>query len=183
MYIRKAGTVILALSVAIWFLMSFPRVVVPGGGALKGEATVDISRTFAGRLGNLIEPALKPLGFDWRIGIALTAGFAAKEVVVSTLATIYSISDEEAVESDAGHPLQSMLRDDPMFNRIKAYGLMLFILIYVPCLAMLAVVKREAGGMKWVAIMAVYTVSLAWIVSYTFITIATHIAGLVPPPG
>ncbi len=174
MYLRKAGTVILAFSIIMWVLMTFPRF--PGNNYTEYEntssrANAELSYSFAGRFGRLIEPALKPLGFDWRIGVALTAGFSAKEVVVSTLATIYSISYDKADKKEE-LSLKDALSKDPMLNPVKAYALMLFILIYSPCVAVLGVLKREAGGWKWVFLMVIYTVSLAWIVSFTFIKIA-----------
>jgi ferrous iron transport protein B len=173
MYIRKAGTIILTFTIIIWFLMSFPRSIkTDGTGTAMPNRQTDIGHTYAGQFGKLIEPTLKPLGFDWRIGVALTAGFAAKEVVVSTLATIYSIGAEDN-EQHTRQSLQHALQRDPMMNRVKAYGLMLFILIYVPCVAFLSVMKRESGSMKWVALMVVYTITLAWTISFTFIRIAS----------
>jgi len=175
MYLRKAGTVILAFSIIMWILMTFPRFPENNyshyGKSTASMASAELSYSFAGRLGKFIEPALKPLGFDWKIGVALIAGFAAKEVVVSSLATIYSISYDEEDEK-AEMNLKSALRKDPMLNPVKAYGLMLFILIYVPCIAVLGVLKRETGSWKWVLLMIVYTISLAWIVSFAFIKIA-----------
>ena len=174
MYLRKAGTIILAFSIIVWVLMTFPQAPPKTGAETPpGNSAPPISHTYAAQLGKLIEPALKPLGLDWRMGVALTAGFAAKEVIVSTLATIYKIgeSDEQSVQND----LQNALRNDPLLNPVKAYGLMLFILIYVPCVAVLGVIKREAGGWKWIIIMVVYTTTLAWLVSFSFIKIATLI--------
>ncbi len=169
MYLRKAGTVILMFSMIMWFLMSYPKLpeTTDSGVPAKPSAAASLSYSFAGRFGRLIEPALKPLGFDWRTGVALTAGFAAKEVVVSTFATIYSIGDNST------HDLKTALRNDPNLNPVKAYGLMLFILIYIPCVAVLGILRREAGGWRWVILMVVYTTSVAWFVSFTFITIAT----------
>jgi len=168
MYLRKAGTVILTASIVVWFLVSFPRQ--PGNGGSDGHAATagsinNIEHTYAGRFGKAIEPALRPLGFDWRIGIALVTGFAAKEVIVSTFATIYSVEER----NDSGmRSLQNALRRDPAMNPVKAYALMLFILIYVPCIAVLATLRREAGGWKWVALMIMYTTSLAWLISFLF---------------
>lgn len=172
MYFRKAGTIILTFSIIIWILMTFPRSETSAGfnSAHAGKKT-DLSQTYAGKFGKFIEPVLKPLGFDWRIGVALTAGFAAKEVVVSTFATIYSIGGDG--EEKTQNNLKQALRNDPTMNPVKAYGLMLFILIYVPCIAVLGVLKREAGGFKWVVIMILYTITLAWLVSFSFITIAS----------
>ncbi len=174
MYVRKAGTVILTASVILWFLMSYPKPADTGhDGNTKLPSSTAIEQSYAGRLGKLIEPALKPLGADWRMGVALGSGVAAKEIIVSTLATIYSISDEES--GHGSKSLQDALKNDPTLNPVRAYGLMLFILIYVPCLAVLSVLRREAGGWRWVIAMIVYTLAIAWTVSYIFISIAERI--------
>ncbi len=172
LYVRKAGTTILFISLVIWALMFFPRPpepLEPSGS----NTTHHLEHSFAGRFGKFIEPVLRPLGFDWRVGVALTAGFAAKEVIVSTLGTVYSIREEETGGAEVS--LQESLRTDPLFNPVKGYGLMLFILLYVPCAATLAVVKREAGGWKWAVLLAIYTTAVAWMVSFTFIRLAQMI--------
>lgn len=158
-YVKKAGTVILAASVVMWALLTYPQP--PAGAALSGEPAV--AYTFAGRIGRAIEPVLRPLGFDWKIAISLVSGLAAKEVVVATLATTYSI-DEHAEGEFAG--LAAALRADPVFSPLVAYTLMVFVLIYVPCVASMAVLWREAGSWKWLALAVVYTIVLAWIVSF-----------------
>ena len=173
MYLRKAGTVILAASVIVWFLISFPRTgtehTVNGHSGTFG-GSVGIEQTYAGRFGHIIEPAIRPLGFDWRIGIALSTGFAAKEVIVSTLGTIYAVGEEEhKIDRTA---LSQALGENSSLTPVKAYGLMLFILIYVPCIAVLSILKREAGGWRWVGIMIVYTTGLAWLVTFAFIKTA-----------
>lgn len=168
MYLRKAGTIILGFSIIMWFLVSFPRIPENINGN-SGE-TSQLYYSYAGQFGKLIEPVLQPLGFDWRIGVALTAGLVAKEVVVSTLGTIYSVGGGNNVETQPD--LKNSLKADKSLNPLKAYGLMLFILLYVPCAAVLGVLKREAGGWKWVILMVVYTISVAWIVSFSFIKTA-----------
>ncbi|MFC1539532.1 ferrous iron transport protein B [Candidatus Latescibacterota bacterium] len=174
LYMKKAGTVILSFSIIMWFLMSFPKMPenkMPDESVHGSGIGSELSYSFAGRFGKCIEPVLKPLGFDWKIGVAIMSGFAAKEVVISSLATIYSIDyDEENKETDLS--LKKALRDDKSLNPVKAYALMIFILIYVPCFAVLSVLKREAGGWKWVAVMIVYTTSLAWILTFAFVSIA-----------
>jgi ferrous iron transport protein B len=170
MYLRKAGTIILACSLLLWFLMSFPRTVGPVSPENPEGIRTDIGTTFAGQAGKLIEPALRPLGFDWRIGVALTAGFAAKEVIVSTLGTIYSLAPLHGGTGTVS--LRDSLRNDPSLDPVKGYGLMLFILIYIPCAATIGVVRREAGGWRWAALLAVYTTSLAWLVCFAFIRLA-----------
>jgi len=157
-YIKKAGTVILVASVIMWALLSYPKP--PAGADLAGEAP--IAYTFAGRIGKAIEPALRPLGLDWKVGISLVAGLAAKEVVVATLATTYSI---EETEESGTRALTRALQADAIFDPLVAYALMAFVLIYVPCVASMAVLWREAGSWKWPAFTIVYTISLAWLVS------------------
>ncbi|EGO62730.1 ferrous iron transport protein B [Acetonema longum] len=128
----------------------------------REQAGEDLAGSYAGGIGHAIEPLIKPLGFDWKIGIALFAGFAAKEVVVSTLGTIYSIGavDETSVE------ITKMLAQDPTFSPLVAYTLMLFVLIYVPCLAAMAVIRRETNSWRWTFFTMGYTIALAWIVSF-----------------
>jgi len=172
LYLKKAGTIILTASIIIWFLMSFPKP--PDNTDIPGKPVSDYNRTqleysYAGKFGKMIEPVLKPLGFDWRIGLALTAGFVAKEVIVSTLGTIYSIGEDNET---AELKLKRALRNDPSLNSTKAYGLMLFILVYIPCIAVLSILRREAGGLKWVGLMIIYTTSLAWLICFTFKIIA-----------
>ncbi|MBT4483226.1 MAG: ferrous iron transport protein B, partial [Candidatus Latescibacteria bacterium] len=170
LYVKKAGTIILVASIIMWFLMTYPKTPGPDNTLNNRARTINavtIEHTYAGRFGKIIEPVFKPLGLDWRVGVALIAGFAAKEVVVSTLATIYSVGGED--ENVKRSHLIEALRNDPKMNPVSAYGLMLFVLIYVPCLAVLSILKREAGGWKWVGIMVLYTTSLAWLVSFAFI--------------
>ena len=162
LYLKKAGTVILAASIIMWFLVSYPKNDTLDTSTPEGRQA-QIEHSFAGRFGKTIEPVLAPLGFDWRIGVALTTGFAAKEVVISTLATIYAVNDNAGEGTGS---LRSALKRDPAITPFRAFVLMVFILIYVPCIAVLGVLKREAGGWKWVALMVVYTTGLAWIVSF-----------------
>ncbi|HDM75920.1 MAG TPA: ferrous iron transport protein B [Deltaproteobacteria bacterium] len=120
-----------------------------------------MSKTYLGRIGKVVEPVLKPLGFDWRIGIALLSGFVAKEVVVSTMGVIYSGGEgEKAAEKS----LQKALKAE-QFNPAKAYAFMAFVLIYTPCLATVAAIRREIGT-KWMIFNVVYSLTLAWVISW-----------------
>ncbi len=136
----------------------------------KQEATDKIAReqageklagSYAGRIGKAIEPVIAPLGFDWKIGVGLISAMAAKEVLVSTLGTIYSVG---AVEDDASS-LQEALTADPAFSPLVAYTLMVFTLIYSPCLAALAVLRRETNSWKWTAFSFTYSTALAWVIA------------------
>ena len=199
MYIKKAGTYVFAASVLIWALMTFPQynpteeeslelmdrartvlisenIDVNDEEALNAEydrivASEGLRNSFAGKLGTFVEPVMKPLGFDWRISIALIAGGAAKEVFVSTIAQIKSIEEDETTLIEA-------LRNDPVFNPIVAYALLLFVLLYFPCFASIAVIGSEIGK-AWIPFLIVYTLVVAWIVSFIFYQIAGRIAGII----
>lgn len=133
----------------------------------EAQNSEKLEQSYAAMFGKAINPILKPLGFDWKIGVSLVAGLAAKEVVVSTLGTIY------AVGGDTDHPqaLTDYLQNDPHFTPLIALTLMLFILIYPPCIAALAVIKRETGSWKWMLFMFCYENAFAWIACFIFYNI------------
>ncbi len=167
LYLKKAGTVILALSIIIWGLFTFPLVDKDG----NEFATIpqQVENSYAGRAGKLVEPMLKPIGLDWKTGVALIAGFGAKEIVVSTLGTLYSIEEDKALlegDEPAKKSFAQRAREQSGFTPLVAYVFMLFILIYVPCLATIAVMKRETNGWKWPLFTIAYTTSLAWVVCF-----------------
>ena len=137
LYLRKAGTVILAISILMWLITSYPKAT--GGGAASLE------RSVAGRVGRAMEPALGPLGLDWKVGTALIGAFAAKEVFVAQLGIIYSVGE---TDTDRGaERLRQKLRRD--YTPLSAMSLMLFLLIATPCMATLAVTRRESGSWRW----------------------------------
>jgi len=161
-YIKKAGTVILAASVLIWVITTFPQ---PKDADAQPEAIRNEYRleySIAGRIGKFIEPAIRPLGFNWKIGVALIPGFSAKELVVSTLGILYGAETTEGEETES---LRSALRRDPDMNPLTAIVLMMFILIMPPCFASLATIKAEAGN-KWLIFQVLYSFTLAWLVSF-----------------
>lgn len=167
-YARKAGTVILAASVLVWAATAFP--VRPAGTDAGGVAPTEakgavtareaLEYSYAGRLGKFLEPAFRPMGFDWRIAIATLTGFAAKEVVVSTLGVLYGADDGSG--ETAG--LREALRADPGFSPLIAFVLMLFVLIIPPCFATLATIRAELGW-KWLGFSVAYMLALGWTVS------------------
>ncbi|HPG30025.1 MAG TPA: ferrous iron transport protein B [bacterium] len=127
---------------------------------LKQEAALEYS--IAGRIGKIIEPLVRPIGFDWKIGVSAVTGFAAKEVVVSTLGILYKVGIDETEESEG---LRESLRKDEAFNPLVAYVLMLFTLIIAPCFATLAVIKAEIGW-KWLGFSILYSTLGAWAVCF-----------------
>jgi len=128
----------------------------------KERAAEKLANSYAGRFGHFIEPVVKPLGFDWKMGVGLFAGFTAKEVFVSTMGTVYSVGQ---VDEDT-KVLQDVLTSDPAFTPLIAYTLMVFTLIYTPCLAAVAVIRRETNSWKWALFSVGYSVVLAWVVSF-----------------
>jgi len=130
----------------------------------KEQAAEKIEQSYAASFGKAINPVLEPLGFDWKMGLSLVAGLAAKEVVISTLGTIYAVGGDDQNPA----PLTEYLQNDPHFTPLIGLTMMLFILIYPPCLATLAVIKRETGSWKWVAFMFFYENTFAWIACFIF---------------
>lgn len=187
LFVRKAGTVILAVSVVLWFLASYPH----GGtqekalesqiataqaagdaahaSALQHElAGVSLRNSFAGRVGRALEPAIAPLGFDWRIGIGLITSFAAREVMVSTMATVFNLGNG----SDDVVSLRDNLRNAVDERGVHAYSpligisLMVFFVLACQCMSTVAVVRRETNSWRWPLFMLVMMNALAWITSF-----------------
>ena len=170
-YLQKMATIILAASIIVWALGYFPR----HDGQTPQE---QIENSYMGQMGKAIEPLVEPLGFNWQMGVSVLTGAAAKEIVVSTMGVLYTgESDLDEESTSLKEKLQSATRPDgkPVFDSIVAYSFMLFILLYFPCIAALAAIKREAGW-KWVAFEVVYTTGVAWLVSFLFYQIARMLA-------
>ncbi len=167
LYVKKAGTIILAISILMWGLFTFPAV--DAQGQEFESATAQMENSYAGRAGQAIQPIFAPLGFDWKTSVALVAGFGAKEVVVSTLGTLYSIEDEEALSNEEESTVQGFAdraREQSGYTPLVAYVLMVFTLLYVPCMVFIATMKRETNTWKWPLFTIGYTLVLAWVVSF-----------------
>ncbi len=181
MYVKKAGTIILSFSIIIWALSNFPREVAFSpelDRAIQDSGSVEdlprelefevhkerLEKSFAGRIGHLIAPALEPIGLgNWKVGISLFAGFVAKEIVVSTMGTLYSLGEADQESPD----LREAIKTDPFYSPLRAYALMVFILLYLPCLATVVVAYRELRSWRWAALMVMMTTGVAYIVSGT----------------
>lgn len=162
-FVKKAGTVILAATVVVWFLCHYPRPQAQSLERLRGAgeaalAAATLKNSYAARLGRAVEPLLAPLGFDWRIGTSLLAGFAAKEVVVSTMATLWSSGGQ----SEGGFQLRQALQRDPLFRPPVALALMVFTLLYLPCLSTFTMLRRESGSYLFSLAITAYTTAVAW---------------------
>lgn len=154
-YIRKAGTVILAVNLLIWAAMSFPRL-------NTAEGADQLRHSIAGRIGSAIEPLTRYAGFDARDNVALIGGFAAKEVVVGTMGIIHANDDSSARRAEG---LSAKLAADPSWSQTRALALMVFVMIYSPCSATLMVIRRESGKWRWALFAMAYTTVLAFIVA------------------
>ena len=175
LFLRRAGTIIFATSVVLWFLAYYPRppepvslaAGVPTVAAVGDEAERDaLAYSIMGRIGHLIEPVIAPLGYDWKIGIALIASFAAREVAVSALGTIYAVSDAD----ETSEPLIERLKADvdpvtgePVFTPLVAASLMIFFVIAIQCMSTVAIVRRETGTWQWPLFLVTYLTTFAWI--------------------
>jgi len=126
-------------------------------------AAEQMEKSYAGRVGHAIAPFFKPLGFDWRSSIALLAGFAAKEVVVATYGTLYSMGETDPEEVK---PLREAIQKDPSWTPLRAFTFMIFCLLYIPCFVATVVFHKEAGSWKWTGFLILYTTALAWVVSF-----------------
>jgi ferrous iron transport protein B len=153
-FIATAGTVILACTIVLWFLASHPRADVTG-------KPVPVEETYAGQVGKAIEPVIAPLGYDWKIGVSLIASFAAREVFISSLATIYNLEDEDSAGS-----LTTLLKDRRSstngFTVATALSLLVFYVFACQCMSTLAVCRRETGSWLWPGIMFLYMTVLAY---------------------
>lgn len=162
-YLTKAGTTIFLASVIIWFIMNFG----PGG------MVSDMGDSFGAVLGHWLVPVLVPCGLGmWQIGVCLISGLAAKEVVVSSFSVLYGISNINSAEG-----MDSLLASlaQSGFTAVNAYSLMLFCLLYTPCMATIATIHRELPGRKWTVFAIVFQLSVAWVVSTLFYQIASLI--------
>ena len=129
-------------------------------------STSQLENSYLGQIGKAIQPALSPLGFDWKASVALVTGVTAKEIVVSTLGVLYSADEEDATSLSDKLLSATDENGEPLYNVAVAISLMLFVLIYLPCIGTLATIKSETGSWWWALFVAVYTIVLAWIVSF-----------------
>jgi ferrous iron transport protein B len=211
MFVRRAGTVILAISILLWALVTFPRVdgvnkvedaatpavtttattsgapdergttaqrdetVQPAAGASNVAEAVDgdegeqIRQSYAGRLGHFIEPAIAPLGFDWKMGIGLIASFAARETLVSTLSIVYNVGADATEESDTliGAVRNARRADGtPAWTPLVAVSMMVFFVLACQCMSTIAIVRRETNSWRWPLFMVSYMLVLAYVASF-----------------
>ena len=179
MYLKKAGTFILAASILIWFMSNYPKY--PNiedeinqkielaindevKQELKNELDLyNLENSYLGKLGKFSEPFFAPLGFDWKMAVALEAGLAAKEVVVSTLSILYGLGESENPDEPTTTLVEKIKTNIPFE---AAISFIVFVMIYLPCLAASMVFTKEAGGWKYLVYLFIFTTTTAWIMSF-----------------
>ncbi len=169
MFLRRAGTVILSCSVLLWALATYPKVDVPAGTPPAKEHEVRLENSALGHIGKVIEPLVRPLGYDWKIGVSIAASFAAREVFVSTMGTIYGVGEADETSVALRQRLQSEVNPRTgarQYSPLIALGLMVFYVYALMCISTVAVTVREAGGGRigwnWAIIQFVYMLGLAY---------------------
>ena len=190
MFLRRAGTVILGINILLWFLASYPKVALPkapssaavsASGAAqpaepdpqaealeKGEA---LRHSYAGRVGQWIEPVLRPLGFDWKIGIGIVASFAAREVFVSTMSVVYNAGEPDESAAGTARLAEVMQKERfpdgrPVYTPLTGVTLMVFFVFAMQCVSTVAVVRRETNSWKWPAFQFAYMTAMAWVLAF-----------------
>jgi ferrous iron transport protein B len=172
-YLRKAGTVILGISILMWFITAYPKksaydvdAQVAAGEVALSEAALenarsaeDLKHSVAGRIGTAVEPLIRPLGFDYKMGTAMIGAFAAKEVFVAQMGIVYSMGETD--EESEG--LRETLARD--YTPLTGLSLMLFLLIAAPCMATIAVTRRESGSWKWALLQLGGLTGIAYLIS------------------
>ena len=187
-YIQKMGGIILVSSILIWALGYFPQDIEYSKDYDKEVVQIKIqntpnkkqliedilfekniekhSKSYIARIGKFVEPVMRPLGFDWKMSVSILSGVAAKEIVVSTMGVLYNANDS-GKSNNLITRLQNEKDEDgnPAFTPLVAYGFLIFILLYFPCIASITAISRESGSWKWAVFTMLYTTSLAWIAS------------------
>ncbi|MGI8469242.1 MAG: ferrous iron transport protein B [Pyrinomonadaceae bacterium] len=185
-FLKRAGTVIVAISIVLWALTYFPRQAtvenqvsnIQSGqtAAASDETPTDenekaseqIKNSYAGKFGRFIEPVIQPLGFDWKIGVGLVASFGAREVVISTLSIIYSVGKDTEANETLTEAFRNAKRDDGTleWTPLTALTLMVFFVLAMQCMSTVAVVRRETNSWAWTIFMVVYMTGLAYVASF-----------------
>jgi len=187
-YLKKIGGTILVAVVLIWALEYFPRnEQVVGKSPTSTTVNVPVhpisqmEQSYLGRIGHAIEPVIRPLGFDWRMGVSLIAGIPAKEIVIGTMAVLYGTENDQHKNEPLQTSLQNQLYEtgpkagEHVFNQAVALAFLVFVLLYFPCIAVIASIKRESGSWKYALLTVLYTTAAAWIGAFLTYQLASCI--------
>jgi ferrous iron transport protein B len=168
-FLRRAGTIILGVSMILWVLLNVPRVEPPRGVSDADARRFALEHSLAGTAGHAIEPLIAPLGFDWKIGVGLLSSLAAREVIVATLAQIYAATDEDSGLRDAIRADVDPRTGQRIFTPATVAALLVFFVFALQCLSTIAVMRRETNSWRWPAFAFGYLLAIAWLASF-----ATH---------
>jgi ferrous iron transport protein B len=165
-FLFTAGSIILAVSIVLWFLASYPR---PENAGQISHAEL-MKQSYAGRIGHAIEPVIEPLGFNWKIGVGLITTFAAREVIITTLATLYNLEDDSGENRRLMKAMQKDRKPDgtPVFPVLTALSLMVYFAYAAQCIATFAIIKKETNTWRWPFFMVFYMTVLAYSASFIF---------------
>ncbi|MBM3856638.1 MAG: ferrous iron transport protein B [Verrucomicrobia bacterium] len=178
MFFKRAGTVILGISILLWFLASFPKIKTESLSGVPDKAE-QLEQSYAGRLGHFLEPAIAPLGFDWKMGIGLVAAQAAREVFISTLAIIYHVEgDEKEVKKNSASLREKLSHEKrvnglPVYTPLTCISLLIFFVFSMQCISTLAVVRRETNSLRWPLFQFCYMTGTAY-----FLALLVYQSGL-----
>ena len=168
-FLKRAGTVILSISILLWALVAFPRGDISKSANASDTGSQQIQNSFAGRAGRMIEPVITPLGFDWKIGIGLISSFAARETIISTLSIVYNVGEtSDNKSSSLVGAMRNAKRADgsPVWTPLVGISLMLFFLLACQCMSTVAIVRRETNSWRWPLLMVGYMLVLAYLASF-----------------
>ena len=165
-FLFTAGSIILAVSIVLWFLASYPR---PQNAEQLPPAKL-MEQSYAGKIGHAIEPVIEPLGFDWKIGVGLITTFAAREVIITTLATLYNLEDDSGENKRLLKAMQDDKKPDgtAVFSILTALSLMIYFAYAAQCIATFAIIKKETNTWRWPFFMVFYMTVLAYSASFIF---------------
>lgn len=164
-FVVNAGSIILAMTIILWFLASYPKT----EKLTSDTSTNQVSQSYIGQLGHLIEPVIKPLGFDWKIGVGIITYFAAREVFISTFSTIYNLEAGENKEIvTLGKAMKNERHTDgsKVFTPLVALSLLFFFVYAAQCMSTFAVIKRETKTWRWPIVMLLYMNILAYLAAF-----------------
>jgi ferrous iron transport protein B len=200
-FLAKAGTTIFCLSVVLWAMTYYPRLpqgrvdqvraeataqaekvataenkIKPDEEAEKAVGAEQIRHSIAGRIGHAMEPVIRPLGYDWKMGVGLVGAFAAREVFVSTMGIIYSVGDPGEETADLSKAMKTDVRPDgkPVWTPLVAVSLLVWFVLAMQCMSTVAIVRRETGGWRWPLFMILYMNSVAYVVALVVYQIGKH---------
>jgi ferrous iron transport protein B len=174
-FLRRAGTIILTVSMVLWFFLNFPTVETPAGLSESEAGRHALEHSYAGRLGHALEPLVAPIGFDWKISVGLVASLAAREVIVSTLSQVYAVGDGET-------SLRAAIRGDVdprtganVFTPATVASLLVFFVFALQCMSTLAIIRRETNSWRWPVFAFSYLLALAYGASFVTYRVVTSL--------